>query len=33
MVIAMNKEKYEKVLYLTYSLIEEIPEGRVVTYG
>ena len=33
MVIAMKKEIDENVLYLIYSLIEEIPEGRVATYG
>lgn len=29
----MKKEIDENVLYLIYSLIEEIPEGRVATYG
>ena len=33
MVIVMKKEIDENVLYLIYSLIEEIPEGRVATYG
>lgn len=33
MMIAMKKEIDENVLYLIYSLIEEIPEGRVATYG
>ena len=33
MVITMKKEIDENVLYLIYSLIEEIPEGRVATYG
>lgn len=33
MVIAMKKEIDENVLYLIYSLIEEIPEGNVATYG
>ena len=29
----LKKEIDENVLYLIYSLIEEIPEGRVATYG